>query len=56
MEVVKDFCTNAATYSMQQLRDSVRSLQSAVKGGVGLTPQAVNVVISKLGDTWTKYR
>ena len=48
MEIVKDFCKNAAGYGRQKL---LESLQTIVKGGE-LTAPAVNALVVKMGDLW----
>ncbi len=55
MEVVKDFCMNAASYRLGQMREKVKSLQEAVKQTELPSQAAVKNLVTKLCET-LKYR
>lgn len=54
MEVVKEYCKNAASYDLGRMREKVDSLQKAVLH-VELPAQAVKNLVFQLGETF-KYR
>ena len=54
MEVVKEYCVNAGSYALGQMREKVKSLPSAMSQ-VELSPQAVKSLVHKLQETF-KFR
>lgn len=50
MEVIKEYCTNAASYSLGQMRKKLQSLQDALTEAELPSPAAIKSLVSKLGE------